>query len=305
MIIREYFQSPINFLGLPEEHSNPAQSQVWVLPIPYEATTTYGVGTRHGPAAIVTASRQVELYDQRRRCEPASILGFYTLPPLEVSTASAREMISRIEAAVESILDGSPSPRLLVALGGEHSISAGVAKAFSQRFGSGDVVAVQIDAHADLREEYEGSQFSHACAGRRICERLPLFQIGIRNLSQEEDSFRRESPRITSIFAEDWREQGLAQLAAFVKGKTVYLTIDLDGLDPSIMPAVGTPEPGGLTWVQLLEIIRVIATNASAVPVMDVVELAPIPGMIAPDFLAAKLIYWAAADFLLSPTSSR
>lgn len=305
MIPREYFQSPINFLGLPEEHSNAAQSQVWVLPIPYEATTTYGVGTRHGPAAIIAASRQVELYDHRRGCEPATLLGFYTLPALAVSTESAREMISRIEVVVKSILDGSPSPRLLVAMGGEHSISAGIAKAFAQRFGTGDVVAVQIDAHADLREEYEGSQFSHACAGRRICEHLPLFQIGIRNLSQEEDSFRHASLGITTILAEDWGEQGLAQLASFTRGKTVYLTIDLDGLDPSIMPAVGTPEPGGLTWAQLLEIIRIIAANALAVPVMDVMELAPIPGVIAPDFLAAKLIYWAAADFLLPPTSSR
>ena len=159
--------------------------------------------------------------------------------------------------------------------------------------GADDLVAVQIDAHADLRDEYEGSPYSHACVARRILEVCPLFQIGIRNISKAEERFRRQSSRVTTVFAEEAIEgtEFLGPLAEFVRGKTVYLTIDLDGLDPSIMPAVGTPEPGGLSWARTLEVVRVVCREAARLPALDIVELAPIPGLLGPDFLAARLAY--------------
>jgi len=208
-------------------------------------------------------------------------------------------MITNIEEAILQVFEGEPQPRFLVVLGGEHSISAGISRAAARIFDPHEIVAVQIDAHADLRDEFEGSPYNHACAARRILNSLPLMQIGIRNISEEEDTFRRTAPRLITIFADEWTTTSHERLADFVRNKLVYLTIDLDGLDPSIMPAVGTPEPGGLSWQQVQEIIHLIAQHARGVPIMDVVELAPIPGFVAPDFLAAKLIYWAASDFLL------
>lgn len=288
----DLFQPPWNFLALPPELSDAEKAKAWILPVPYEATTSYGSGTRNGPAAILAASRQVELFDREFGCEPAGRFGVHTLNPLALVHRSPDAMIETIETAVIGILAGRPGPQLLGVLGGEHSISAGVARAVAGTVRPGELVAVQIDAHADLRESYEGSRYSHACAARRILEACPLMQIGIRNLSEEEERFRKTSDRVRTVFAEETADgRFLRDLADFVRGKVVYLTIDLDGLDPSIMPAVGTPEPEGLSWSQTLAVVRVIAREAARLAVFDVVELAPIPGMSAPDFLAAKLVY--------------
>lgn len=288
----DLFQPPWNFLALPAELSDPKAAKAWVLPIPYEGTTSYGSGTRSGPAAILAASRQVELFDREFDCEPAAQFGVHTLDPLALVHRSPDAMIETIETAVIGVLSGRPSPEILAVLGGEHSISAGVARALAGAVGSEQLVAVQVDAHADLRECYEGSRYSHACAARRILEVCPVMQIGIRNLSEEEERFRQTCDRVQTVFAEDLADgRWLGQLARFVRGKAVYLTIDLDGLDPSIMPAVGTPEPGGLAWSQLLDLLRVVVREAARLPVFDLVELAPIPGLAAPDFLAAKLVY--------------
>jgi len=303
----ELFQGGWNFLGLPKEFSDPARSRAWVLPIPYESTTCYGAGTREGPAAILAASRAIERYDREFACEPARELGVHTLNPL-LMRRTPEEMIASIETAVAGILSGSPAPELLAVLGGEHTLSAGVARGLARHLsakGQGkesQLVAVQVDAHADLWDEYEGSRFSHACAARRIVETCPLFQVGVRNVSAEEDRFIRTDKRVKTVFAgEALAPDGafLRDLADFVHGKTVFLTIDLDGLDPSIMPAVGTPEPGGLTWARMLDVARTVFRSAARVPVFDVVELAPIPGLRAPDFLAAKLVY-AIISLLLS-----
>ena len=285
-------QGPWNFLGLPRDLAAPARARAWVLPIPYEGTTSYGAGTRNGPAAIIAASRQVELFDREFDGEPAAQFGVHTLSPLAPVHRSPEAMVDAIEAAVAGVLSKSP-PELLAVLGGEHTISAGVVRGLARAKGAGDLVAVQIDAHADLRDEYEGSPYSHACAARRILETCPLFQIGIRNISAEEEQFRRQSSRVRTVFAEEAVAGSgfLAELADFVLGKQVFLTIDLDGLDPSIMPAVGTPEPGGLSWARMLDIVRCGCREAARLPVFDLVELAPIPGLIAPDFLAAKLAY--------------
>ncbi|MHC4202839.1 MAG: arginase family protein [Planctomycetota bacterium] len=221
-------------------------------------------------------------------------------------------MVDRIARAVADVMTGSPAPEVLAILGGEHSITAGALRGLATSFaeateparslgeggaearGGDGLVAVQIDAHADLRDEYDGTPHSHACAARRILETCPLFQIGIRNISKEGEEFRRGSDRVRTVFAEEATAPGgefLDELASFVRGKTVYFTIDLDGLDPSIMPSTGTPEPGGLSWARAVEIARTVAHEAASVPVFDVVELAPVAGLVAPDFLAAKLAY--------------
>jgi agmatinase len=293
MSATDIFQPPWNFLGMPAECADPARARAWVLPIPYEATTSYGAGTRDGPAAILAASRQVEQYDREFGCEPAMRLGVHTLEPLWPAFGSPEAMIETIDEAVYGILRGRPAPEVLAVLGGEHSLSAGVARGLARATSRKDLVAVQIDAHADLREEYEGSRFSHACAAKRILEVCPVFQIGIRNLSEPEDRFRKKAKHLKTVFAEEalGKPKFLGDLARFVRRKRVFVTIDLDGLDPAIMPAVGTPEPGGLSWELMLDIARVICREAKGVPVFDVVELAPIPGLRAPDFLAAKLVF--------------
>ncbi|MCX7805945.1 MAG: agmatinase [Planctomycetota bacterium] len=300
---RELYQPPWNFLGLPAELSNRSAARAWVLPVPYEATTSYGAGTRDGPAAIIAASRQVELFDREFGCEPASKFGVHTMDMMWPAFDSPAAMMGAVEETVAGILRGSPAPEVLAVLGGEHSISAGVVRGIARAVPSKELVVVHEDAHADLRDEYEGCRFSHACAARRILEVCPIFQIGIRNISEGEEKFRRGCRDVRTVFAEEAAagRRFLERLAEFVRGKRVYLTVDLDGLDPSIMPAVGTPEPGGLSWEALLDVARTVFREAKRVPVFDVVELAPMPGMRGPDFLAAKLVYKLMSLALLKP----
>jgi len=288
---KDLYQPAWNFMGLPERLAGKS-ARAWVLPVPYEGTTSYGAGTRDGPAAIIAASRQVEWFDHEFGTEPVTRFGVRTLPPLNVEYRSPEAMVKAIESAVAGLLRKRNAPRMLCVLGGEHTVSAGVARGIA-RSGLRDFVTVHIDAHADLRQEYEGSRFSHACAARRILECSPVFQIGIRNLSKGEDVFRRRSGRVRTVFAEEARgsREYLEELAGFVRGRSVYFTIDLDGLDPAEMQAVGTPEPGGLTWGQVLDVARTVCRESTSVPVFDIVELAPIPGLRGPDFLAARLAY--------------
>ncbi len=289
-----HFQNPWNFLGLPADIADPERARGWLLPIPYESTTSYGAGTRNAPAAILEASRQVELYDLEFGREPVMDYGVHTLPPMELVHRSPEAMMRSIEEVVAEILSGTPRPEVLGILGGEHSISAGVARGAARALKPEPIVCVHVDAHADLRDSYEDSPYSHACAARRIVEVCPIFQVGIRNISSEEVSFLKGRRDVRTVFSEESNDpEGLylKDLAEFVENKNVYFTIDLDGLDPSIMPAVGTPEPDGITWRRMLEIARTVCTNAAAVPVFDVVELAPVAGLRAPDFLAAKLVY--------------
>lgn len=284
------FFPPLNFLGLPPEHSDPDTSKVTILPIPYELTTSYGQGTRNGPRALLLASQQVELYDREFKSEPAMEWGVHTLPLLAPNYRDPETAHAEIAAAVA---DYAHSDKLLCVLGGEHSISGSVAKGLHNTFG--DFVTVQLDAHADLRDEYEGTPFSHASAMRRVIDNGggPVLQLGIRSLSIDEAEFISTQPdHVTTFFAEDVHQNlHRQQLAEFVRGKQVFLTIDIDCLDASLMPATGTPEPDGLTWTEVLEIVRIVAASAGRVLAFDVMELAPIPGMQAPDYLAAKLTY--------------
>lgn len=279
---------PENFLGLDEEYSAYQRSQVVVLPIGYEGTVSYGQGTREGPRAIINASRQVELYDRELDEEVALRVGVHTLPALAPVITGPSGMVDAVaEAAEEQLRAG----KLLIGLGGEHTISSGIARAVQAVHG--DFVMVQIDAHSDLRDEYEGSRFSHACISRRVLDLgATVIQFGIRSICREEiDLIRSETERLNVFFAEDVHAGNhLVPLAEAVRGKTVFLTIDLDGFDPAFVPATGTPEPNGLSWTQGLEIIRTVVREANLVAI-DCVELAPIPGHHASDFFAAKLLY--------------
>jgi agmatinase len=276
---------PQNFLGLEAERSASTTSRFGVLPVPYEQTTTFGGGTRNGPEAILRASREVEMWDDEMSAEPADA-GVHTLQGLEPFASGPADMVGRIRAAVAAVDGAGLTP---VVLGGEHTVSVGAVWAMAAKHR--DLTAVILDAHADLRDEYQGTPLSHACASRRIAETCAIVQAGIRSLSREEAEFLRE-PRWPVVRAgevhgsSDWMKGILDR----VQGKPVYLSIDLDVFDPSIMPAVGTPEPDGLTWRQVVDFTAALTRHAPVVA-FDVVELAPIPGFLAPDFLAARLIY--------------
>ena len=281
---------PQNFLGLPEKNSRFEDSAVLVLPIPYDGTTSYRSGAKDGPRAIIEASRQVELYDAEFQKECALQWGIHTLPAIAPDHAGPEATVARIESVVA---DHAGSGKLLAILGGEHSISIGVARAL--RRVHGDFVTVQLDAHADLRDSYDGTPYSHACAARRIVEQCGshVVQLGIRSVDFSEAAYIGDHPQnVTTIFAEtmhtsrDW----LDLLKERVAGKPVFLTVDLDAFDPAIMPATGTPEPDGLSYRTVLEIIRMIAAEARIIA-FDCVELAPIPGLHHPDFTTAKLVY--------------
>jgi agmatinase len=280
---------PENFGGLPDELSRRSSSAVLVLPIPYEQTTSYGGGTRNGPRAILHASRFVEFYDSHVDGEPF-LRGVHTLSAVAQHGGGPVAMRERIAGAVGSAM---AEGKLLVALGGEHSITPGVVDGVARHVK--DFTVVQFDAHADLRDEYEGSRMSHACAMRRVLETHPVVSIGIRAVSTEEVEFAR-AQRVPTIPAERVAAPGAdlaaveREMLAAIRTERVFVTFDVDALDPSIMPSTGTPEPGGLDWYTTLRLLRALAREREIVA-FDVVELAPIPGLHAPDFLTAKLTY--------------
>lgn len=288
--------TPNNFLGLPAPHSELETARVVVLPIPFEATVSYGQGTAAGPAAIIAASQQVELYDREFDREPALDYGVHTLPALELPADPA----SAVEQIAAAVAAAARTGKLVVGLGGEHTVSVGFGRGLLAAFasqGSQPLTVVQIDAHSDLRNEYEETPYSHACIARRLLEEQGIeqvLQLGIRSVCSEEVSFARANPdRVRIWYAEEVHDgnwQG--ELIARLSGRPVYLTIDVDGLDPAIVPATGTPEPDGLTWRETLAIIRTVAA-AGQVCGLDCAELAPHPGQHAADFAVAKLLYKA------------
>lgn len=280
------------FLGLDPAHSDFAGARVLVLPIPFEATVSYGAGTAHGPAAILAASQQVELYDREFDAEPALDYGVHTLPAVELPS-DPQQAVARIAQAVTT---AAATTKLVVGLGGEHTVSVGFARGLLDAVG-GPLTVVQIDAHADLRAEYDGTPYSHACVARRLLEDARIeqvLQLGIRSVCREEVDFARAHPdRVRLWYAEEIHAGGWqAELIRRVAGKRVFLTLDVDGLDPSIVPATGTPEPDGLSWRETLDILRLSARYGHLVG-LDCVELAPQPGLHSADFAVAKLLYKA------------
>jgi len=277
--------SEIPFFGLSPEESRYEDSAIVVLPVPFGGTVTYGRGTENGPEAMRVASCQVELFDEETRREPFRA-GIHTAPPVDCAGVDPGTMVARVAERVERYLgDG----KLVVTLGGEHSISPGATGPYSRRHPG--LTIVHFDAHSDLRDSYLGSRHNHACAGARMREHARLVQIGIRSQSPEEREII-DRGEVETIFAHqmqegDWARDALSRIDA---GSPVYVTVDLDYFDPSIMPATGTPEPGGGQWYPTLRFLRELSEKASIVG-FDLMELAPIPGLHAPDFLAARLIY--------------
>ncbi len=278
---------PFRFGGLEDVQARYDTARVVVVPIPLERTTTYARGTRRGPAAIIDASRNMELYDEELQLETCQQVGIATLAEMDTDSDSLENVLAHIRTTVMGLLEEGKFP---VLLGGEHSMTPPAVSAAARKFP--DLSVLQIDAHADLRDTYQGNRNSHACALRRVVEICPIVQVGIRSLSTEEAA---DIPRLkTKIFwAKDIVGRPVGEWAAEVVAALsphVYLTFDLDGLDPSIMPATGTPEPGGLSWEQVTALLRAVTRQRQLVG-MDVVELLPTAGLHHADFLAAKLIY--------------
>ncbi len=276
---------PNNFLGLPPRYSDYRRARFAVLPIPYDSTTSFQTGTREGPAAIIRASQQVELFDEELETE-CHKAGVATLDPLMPNMAGPKAMHEDVFAAAKRIVrDG----KFLIGLGGEHSITSGLVRAVMTKHKKLSVL--QIDAHLDLRDSWEGSPHSHACVMRRCLELgANIVPVGIRNVSLEERRFlkRRKMEVVTARQChtdDDWVDRVLNGL-----GETVYVTIDIDGFDPSFAPGTGTPEPGGLDWYQVTGLLRLVAAEKTVVGA-DVVEVMPLPGQAVTEFLAARLTY--------------
>lgn len=273
---------PWNFGGLEDAHASLANSRAVVLPVPYDFSTTYQGGARWGPRAILEASRNMELWDEELGATYRA--GIHTLAELEPTALGPEAQAERVERAVGWILDQGRLPAML---GGEHSITAGAVAAAARRFPGLSVL--QLDAHADMRDRYLDSPYSHACVMRRVRERVPAASVGIRSMSEEEAEFLEAHP------APMWSPRQFRALRGFgnvldALSDEVYVTFDLDALDPSALPATGTPEPGGLDWYEAVDLLQAVAERSRIVG-FDVVELAPIPGQVASDFLAARLVY--------------
>lgn len=268
---------------------------MFVLPVPFERTVSYETGTAKGPAALISASQQVELYDAELGGEPALAYGVHTLPSLGPRFGKTEAVMEMLADAAETVISAG---RLLLSLGGEHSITPGLVRGVMRAAGA-PLTVVQIDAHTDLRDSYQGTRHSHACAMRRALDEgvCRVIELGIRSCSLEQAEYIGENAERIEVWSADLIASTPAAefrgaLERAVKGRRVYLTVDVDGLDPSVIPATGTPEPGGLSWTQALDILRTVG-RAAEVVAMDCVELAPRPGLHMAEFAAAKLMYKA------------
>ena len=285
-----------NFLGLDEPWCHPEQAGVYVLPAPYEHTSSYILGSDRGPSAILEASAQVEFYDEQLEHEPFREWGgIATKSPLDLRGKVDREAVEAIQAFVGPYVG---TGRFILTLTGEHTGALGAIRAHAARYP--EMCVVQIDAHGDLREAYQGNPFSHASVMARVVEDgHPLVQVGIRSISPEEIERIKKTDRITTFFASrildpsgpygGHASRWIPEVVAACRGP-VYLTFDCDGLDASIMPALGTPEPGGLGWYDTLNLVTALA-NGPGIIGMDVSEIAPIEGFVAPQFCVARLLY--------------
>jgi len=275
-----YVKAPYSFMGYKRDFK---ESDVVVVPVPYDSTTSYGGGARNGPHAIITASRQVETYDLELKRELAEEINIHTMEEIEPDTDSPEGTVKRVEEAVDEIIENKKFP---VVLGGEHSISLGPVVSLKKKYKK--LSALQIDAHGDLRDSYENSKYNHACVMRRIRENVEkCVQVGIRAVSKDDVEFiKKEKIEDHIYYGRDFDINKIVKQL----GNEVYVSIDLDGLDPSEVPAVGTPEPGGLRWDETLKLLRKVSEKKKIVG-FDVMELAPIPGNIVSDFFAAKLTY--------------
>ena len=280
-----YLSQKRGFLGYDAEYK--IQNKVVVVPFGLEKTVSYGSGTRNGPKEIIKASHQVELYDEELCCEPYKKIGIKTLKPFKIDK-DIKKALKKISDINENILNKKLFP---LTFGGEHSITPGCIAPFVKKHKK--LCLLHFDAHADLRESYNGEKFSHASAIRRCLDykNVSIISFGIRNISKSEIPYlKKNSFRINIFWAKDKDKWSLKKFKQMIKNKTVYLTFDVDGFDSSIMPATGTPEPGGLLWDETLNIIRIAAKNSNIVGA-DINELSPIKGFNSYNFLVAKLAY--------------
>ena len=282
-----------NFLGIEEEYSSYEKSKIVILPVPYERTVSYGGGTKNGPAAIIKASHYVEFYDEETMRQVHKEFGIATIEPLKLTRKSDEETLDDIYEATRALINDK---KFVISLGGEHTISQATIAAHAERYR--DLSVVQIDAHSDLRMEYQDSKFSHACVMARVAEFIDpkkIVQVGIRAQCIEEAAFIKKK-RINTLYAHEIRAGKYAKLLKYWDdyaieklSNNVYVTFDVDGFDPSIMPATGTPEPNGLFWDETMRFLRKLGMKKHVVG-CDVVELAPMKGLHHPDLTTAKLV---------------
>jgi len=276
---------PDNFLGLEPRNSDYKTAGFAVLPIPYDATASFLSGTRHGPSAIITASQQVDLFDEELEAEYYKV-GIATLDPIAPERTGPESMHQAIfKTARRVVKDG----KFLFGLGGDHSVTSGLVRAVMTRHKKLSVL--QLDAHLDLRDSYEGSKYSHASVMRRVFDYgATIVPVGIRNTAAEESRFLKRSGVVPvtvkqTLYDDDWIDRVLDAL-----GDKVYVTLDIDGFDPAYAPGTGTPEPGGMDWHQVTALLRLVAAEKTVVAA-DIVEVMPIPGQVVTEYLAARLAY--------------
>jgi agmatinase len=281
----KYLSNKNGFLGIDNKFS--IKEKVVVVPFGLEKTVSYGGGTKNGPKEIIKASHQVELYDEELNCEPYKKIGIKTLKPFKIDK-NINKALNKMSKINEEILKKNIFP---ITFGGEHSITPGCIAPFAKKHKK--LCLLHFDAHADLRDSYNGEKYSHASAIRRCLDykNVSVISFGIRNISKNEVLYlKKNSNRIKIFWAKDKKKWNLNSFKKLIKNKIVYLTFDVDGLDSSIMPATGTPEPGGLLWDETLEIIKIAMKNSKIVGA-DINELAPIKGFNSYNFLVAKLAY--------------
>ena len=281
----KYLSPKKGFLGIDVEQNK--SPRVIVIPFGLEKTVSYGGGTKNGPKEIIKASHQVELFDEELNKEPYKEIGIKTLKPFSIKNKinNALDQLSKIN---EEILSHDKFP---LVFGGEHSITPGSIKPFIKKYD--EIILLHFDAHADLRESYKGEKFSHASAIKRCLDykNLKVVSFGIRNLSKEEmDFYNNNRDRIEIFWGKDKQTWDLSLLDKFFNSKNVYITFDVDGFDASVMPATGTPEPGGMLWEDVLPIIKKVCQISNVVGA-DINELAPIKNFDSYNFLVAKLAY--------------
>ena len=280
-----YLPNKKGFLGIDNKFS--INEKVVIVPFGLEKTVTYGKGTKNGPKEIIKASHQVELYDEDLNCEPHKKIGIKTLKPFTIHK-DIKRALDQIASINKKILH---KKLFSMTLGGEHSITPGCIRPFAKKYKK--LCLLHFDAHADLRESYNGKKFSHASAIKRCLDfgNVSIISFGIRNISSEEVSFLKKNyHRINIFWAKDKKKWNLNKFKKLIKNKIVYLTFDVDVLDSSIMPATGTPEPGGLLWDETLDILKIAFKNSKIVGA-DINELSPIKGFNSYNFLVAKLVY--------------
>lgn len=285
----QYFDKDKNFLGLAEEHSSYSDSDIVILSAPLEKTVSYGEGTSRAPLEILKASHYVEFYDEEINSEICFVKGISTLPPLSFSDLTHEDSLKLIESRVSELLDDN---KFVVTIGGEHSISSAVFSPYNHKYDNLSVL--QIDAHSDLRDTYEGSKLSHASVMRRIHEmNQNIVQVGIRAQCIEEariieeyhiNTFYMRDIR-SGKYGKEWKNKILEAL-----NENVFITFDVDGLDPSVISETGTPEPGGLLWDETMDLLKTVGASKNIVG-FDVVELSPEEGSRLSSFIVAKLIY--------------